>query len=194
MKDLTRKAVAVIATGTFLFSGDSCSLLTPDPCLSVICQNGGTCLSDGTCSCHSLFTGDRCEMGKDQTWELIFQDGGSTPHLQYVKVSIKGFVNSGTFTETSDSAGLWMYDPAGNKCYKLSVGGNIVRDSPGDRWTFVNMGGSGCGMQTLALSSSGTANANFPIATGLTNGQLTLRTTSPLGTFTGQVLWYGIKK
>jgi hypothetical protein len=193
MMKLSNKTVALIAAVSCLFSGDSCTLINPDPCSGIVCQNGGTCTS-GTCSCTSLFDGNRCQQGKDQVWELAFEDGGSASHYQWIKVQITGFTNSGTFNETSDSPGLWMYDASGTKCYRLKVGGTIVRDSPGDRWTFVDMRGNGCGMTTTGGNTVGTANANFPYATGLLNGRVTLTTQSSLGTASGEVKWTAIKK
>jgi hypothetical protein len=129
-----------------------------------------------------------------QTWVITFQDGGSTPHTQIVKVVVTPFINSGTFSETSDSQGLWMYDTNGNKCFKLPFVGNIVHDTPGDRWSFVAMTGQGCGMITLCTSSSGTANGNFPDANYIGNGVMVLETTSPLGKFSGTVHWTGIRQ
>jgi hypothetical protein len=129
----------------------------------------------------------------NQTWELTFQDSGSASHNQTVKVNVTPFTNSGTFSETSDSPGLWMYDASGKKCYRLPVGGNIVSDASGDRWSFVAMTGSGCGMTTLCSSSSGTANGNFPDANYISNGVMVLKTTSPLGTFSGTVHWTGTR-
>ena len=125
-----------------------------------------------------------------QTWNLIFTSGTI---IQVVEVTVSPFTNSGTFSETDDSLGLWMYDAAGVICYRLNVGGNIVHDSPGDRWSFVAMSGAGCGMQTLGSNSSGTANGNFPDANYIGNGVVTLTTQSPLGTVTAIATWTGSK-
>jgi hypothetical protein len=187
-----KKVIAFVAVCTFFFGSDSCTLLNPDTCETTDCQNGGICVS-GNCNCPPLFAGDYCEVGKDQVWELAFWDVGVTPHDQFVKVLVKGFVNSGTFSETTDSSGLWMYDGAGNKCYRLPVGGNIVKDSHGDRWSFVGMTGAGCGLQTTGSNSSAMTNANFPYATGITNGRVMLTTQSPFGTTSGQVTWVAMK-
>lgn len=174
-----------------LFSNipSSCSLVNTDPCLSVVCQNGGVC-ADGECTCSKLFTGDRCQTAMDQVWELSFQDGGSTPHFQQIEVVVTSFTYSGTFSETADSPGLWMYDANGSECYRLHVGGNIFRATPGDHWSFVGMTGQGCGMSTYESGSSGSANGNFPYATGV-SGQLILTSESPFGTASGEVFWYG---
>ena len=125
-----------------------------------------------------------------QTWTLTFTAGTI---VQVVKVTVTPFTNSGTFFETSDSQGLWIYDVDGTPCYRLNVGGNIVHDSPGDRWSFVAMSGGGCGMQTLGSNSSGTANGNFPDADYISNGVVTLTTQSPLGTVSGVVNWIGVR-
>lgn len=131
------------------------------------------------------------EVTSPQTWDLTFT-GGTI--VQVVEVLVTPFTNSGTFSETSDSGGLWMYDASGTKCYTLNVGGNIVHDSPGDRWSFVAMSGAGCGMQTLGSNSSGTANGNFPDADYIGNGVVTLTTQSPIGTVTAVATWTGMKK
>ena len=202
--------MAVLSTG--------CIDTTPDPIVfckdsayPYWCEKAKKCCSypyhDDTNKCYETLagctsTGSTCEMcviekgnpiansPKTQTWELTFHDN---MHPQTVKVTVKPFTNSGTFSETSDSPGVWMFDASGSKCFRLPVGGNIVHDSPGDRWSFVGMGGSGCGMQTLGSNSSGTANGNFPFATLINNGVVTL-TTKAGSTFSVTVNWTGVKK
>lgn len=186
MKNICSYFLLLIAMQTFTFC-------IPDLCENVNCKNGGTC-SSGVCDCPGGFTGKYCETPMNQTWQLTFSDGGSASHIQVVKVLVTAFTYSGTFSETSDSGGLWMYDVNGDKCFKLKVEGNIVSDSPGDRWSFVGMSGTGCGMKTTGSNSSGTANGNFPAATYIANGFLTLTTESPLGTFSGQVSWTAVKQ
>ena len=197
MKTINAKRIRSI-TGVLLLAAlagiPSSCLFEQDPCSSIVCENGGACVGEGTCVCNDLYTGDRCQTALDQIWELRFLDGGETPHFQVIQVQITSFTNSGTFSELPTSPGLWMFDSSGANCYRLHVEGNIVRDSPGDRWSFAGMAGSGCGMQTFGTNSSGTANANFPYATGLTNGLLTLTTQSAsFGTASGEVRWWGIK-
>jgi hypothetical protein len=123
-----------------------------------------------------------------QIWELTFTSGTI---VQVVEVVVSPFTNSGTFGETDDSLGLWMFDAGGMMCYRLNVGGNIVHDSPGDRWSFVAMSGSGCGMQTLGGNSSGTANNNFPCADFIDDGVVTLTTQTPNGTVSAVATWMG---
>lgn len=98
-------------------------------------------------------------------------------------VTVTPFTSSGTFSETSSSAGWYVRLP-GCTPYRLRVGGNIVHTSGGDRWSFVGLSGSGCGSQTLG-SGGGTANGSFPNATAV-SGSITATTQSPLGTATGQ--------
>ena len=126
-----------------------------------------------------------------QTWDLTFTSGTT---VQVVEVVVTPFTNSGTFSETSDSQGLWVYDVDGSPCFRMDVGGNIVHDSPGDRWSFVNMGGSGCGFQMLATNSSGTANGNFPDADYISNGVVSFSVQSPMGTHTATATWTAVKK
>ena len=119
-----------------------------------------------------------------QTWVLTFHDSGSAPHPQTVTVYVTPFtIGSGTWGETGESAGLWMFGPDGVCTYKLMVGGNVVPDSPGDRFSCVSLAGAGCGMQTVG-SCDFVANGNFPDATTV-SGTFTLTTNSPIGTATG---------
>lgn len=111
-----------------------------------------------------------------QKWQLDFAD---SMHPQSITVGINPFTNSGTFGEFGSSPGLWMFGPDGVCKYRLPVAGNIVHDSSGDRWSSVNLGGAGCGMQTLGTLSL-TSDGNFPNATRV-SGTCTLTTDSPLG-------------
>lgn len=128
-----------------------------------------------------------------QTWIITFHDEGLVGRDVDVKVVVSPFTNSGTFSETSDSEGLWMYDAQGQKCYRLPVGGNIVHDGAGDRWSFMGMSGSGCGMSTMAGQSSGTANGHFPDASQITNGYVNIYTSTPMGSGGGSLSWSAVK-
>ncbi|MGD0202794.1 MAG: hypothetical protein ABSC20_02665 [Candidatus Bathyarchaeia archaeon] len=119
-----------------------------------------------------------------QVWNLT-NDAGQT-----TTVIVQPFTNSGTFSETADSAGWWLLDSSGAQAFRFNIGGNIAHSSPGDTWTFVNFGGSGGGYQSLG-TAEGTANGNFPYATYV-SGTYTLTTTSPLGTVSGSGTWYGV--
>ena len=119
-----------------------------------------------------------------QVWDLTNDDG------QTASVIVQPFTNSGTFSETSNSAGWWMLDNVGNHAFRFNVGGNIVHDSGGDRWDFVNFGGSGSGYQSIG-TATGTANGNFPYATSV-SGTYTLTTTSGYGTASGSGTWSGV--
>lgn len=44
------------------FEGDQCEDVVEDPCLNVMCENGGTCNTDGTCDCPTGFGGDNCDI------------------------------------------------------------------------------------------------------------------------------------
>ncbi len=117
-----------------------------------------------------------------QYWLVTFNDSGSAPRPQTVRVYIAPFTIGSTWGETSGSAGLWMYAPDGVSRYQLLVGGNSFHDT-NDRFDCVNLGGAGFGMQTLGRCSF-TVNGHFPDATA-GSGTYTLTTQSPLGTVTG---------
>jgi len=118
-----------------------------------------------------------------QVWEL------KTPMGDVARVVVSPFTNSGTFTETSDSPGWWMYDPSGNKSYRLHVGGNVSHAGGYDRWTFVGLSGSGGGWQTLGRGE-GTTDRPFPGA-NVVSGTLTLTTQTPMGTNSPSGAWSG---
>lgn len=118
-----------------------------------------------------------------QIWELTEEDKG-----QVARVAIKPFTYSGDFIETGDdSPGWWILGTQGESVIHLQVDGNIVHDSPNDRWSFVTMGGVGGGYDTKA-SGGGTSVGNYPDAKSA-SGTITLTTTSPLGTVSGTVKW-----
>ena len=119
-----------------------------------------------------------------QIWELTNDDG------QVATVMVQPFTNSGSFSETSGSTGWWMLDAQGNHAFRFNVGGNIVHDSGGDRWDFVNFGGSGNGYQSMG-TATGTANGNFPYATSV-SGTYTLTTNSGYGSASGSGMWSGV--
>ena len=127
-----------------------------------------------------------------QIWELYAPTvvNGVT-FTQVARVTLSPFTYSGAFSETPDSPGWWIHDNEGRPCYRLSVGGNVVTDSAGDRWSFVGMTGSGCRMQSLGSNSSGTANGNFPAANYIGNGVATITTQGPLGTVSAVLTWTG---
>jgi Flp pilus assembly protein TadD len=119
-----------------------------------------------------------------QVWELT-----ESERDQVVRVIVSPFTYSGTFDETSDSPGWWIFDTVGNPMYKLPVGGNIFHSSQGDDWEFVNFGNAGGGYQTMGRGE-GRAIGNFPDAKYV-SGTITFTTQSPLGTVTGTVKWSG---
>lgn len=118
-----------------------------------------------------------------QTWLVTFNDSGSAPHPQTITVYVAPFTTGSTWGEVGDSPGLYMYAPDGVCKYRMMVGGNSAHDSPGDRFSCVNLGASGCGMQTLGRCEF-TLNGHYPDATS-GGGTFTLTTQSPLGTITG---------
>lgn len=132
-----------------------------------------------------------------QVWELTAGAQGEQGG-QVAKVTVSPFTNSGTFSETSDSPGWWMFGATGERLFRLPVGGNIVHTGAGDRWSFVGLGGAGGDYQTLGRGE-GTANGQFPNATAVT-GTITLTTTGPPSgltgkrdTVSGDVSWSGVK-
>jgi hypothetical protein len=120
-----------------------------------------------------------------QVWRLT-NDMGQT-----ATVTVQPFTYSGTFTETSSSAGWWICDGQGNPVCKLQLGGNIFHEGGGDRWVFVNYGGQGGGYQVLG-TSEGVANGNFPYATKV-SGTCQGTVKSPMGSVSGQDTWTGQK-
>jgi hypothetical protein len=124
-----------------------------------------------------------------QVWLLNFGDAPCGMGLELAKVRVTPFTYSGAFSETSDSPGVYIWGPTCTCSYRLRIGGNVVHSTPYDRWDFVNVGGAGCGMQTLC-TVTGTANGNFPNATSV-NGSITCTTQSPLGQSTGSGTWQG---
>jgi hypothetical protein len=120
-----------------------------------------------------------------QVWQLT-NDMGQT-----ATVTVQPFTNSGSFTETSNSAGWWILDGQGNPVCRLQVGGNIFHESGGDRWVFVNYGGQGGGYQVLG-TAEGVANGNFPYATQV-SGTCSGTVNSPMGSVSGHDTWTGVK-
>ena len=151
--------------------------------ISIFCSFLGlTLLTLISCGGGGSSSGGGGGSNSGQTWSVTFNDSGSAPHPQTVTVYVSPYTYSGTWGQ-STSTGLTMYSPDGTCQYQLMVGGNVVHDSPGDRFSCVNLGGSGCGMQTIG-SCSFTANGNFPNATSA-SGTFNLTTTSRLGTVSG---------
>ena len=127
-----------------------------------------------------------------QTWILNFGDGPCNQGQETATVVVEPFTNSGTFSETSSSPGLWVWDPScGCKYRLLFISASVAHNSPGDSWSFT-LGGAGCGMQSQG-SGSGTANGNFPNAT-FVNGSATTTTQSPLGQTSGSAAWQGTRQ
>eukprot|EP00057_Strongylocentrotus_purpuratus_P017149 XP_011671623.1 PREDICTED: fibropellin-1 isoform X6 [Strongylocentrotus purpuratus] len=56
------------------FSGDTC---TTTDCGSIVCQNGGACVSSGLCDCATGFTGTLCETNIDECDSNPCTNGGS---------------------------------------------------------------------------------------------------------------------
>lgn len=115
-----------------------------------------------------------------QVWRLTNNAG------QVATVNVLPFTNSGTFVESGDSEGWWV--EMGSCRFRLYVGGNIAHTSQGDHWTFVGFEGFGCSAQALG-SGEGYANGNFPNATKVTNGTLSLTQSDPIMTATRSGTW-----
>lgn len=125
-----------------------------------------------------------------QYWMLDFgPDPVVAGREEEAKVAIAPFTYSGTFTETSDSPGLYIYDPGGGCSYRMSIGGSIAHSSQGDQWLFQGVTGAGCQMSTLG-NGGGTSNGQYPAATAA-GGTLTLNTQSPIGPASGNQKWAG---
>jgi hypothetical protein len=157
---------------------------------------GGACSGTGSCSVtmnssqSATATFNLTGSGGNQVWILDFgPDPVVAGREEVAQVLVTAFTNSGTFSETSSSPGVYMYDPTGTCSYRLSIGGVVSHNGSYDSWTISGVTGAGCGMSTLG-SGSGTANGSFPNAT-IVNGTLTLTTPSPLGTTSNTGNWTG---
>ena len=120
-----------------------------------------------------------------QTWTLLNSAG------QVATVVVSPFTNSGTFGETSNSTGWWV-NITQDCSIRLTVGGNITKASSGDHWTFVSLGGAGCGHQSLG-TAEGTASGHFPEANQVLNGTLSISTEGPGGNATGTGTWTAVR-
>lgn len=93
---------AIAAITTFTIS--SCEV---DKCKSIVCANGGTCETNGSCSCPSGYEGERCEtVTRDRykgAW-TVTEDGTVSSIARYVvsvedngssitKINIRNFNN-----------------------------------------------------------------------------------------------------
>ena len=52
---------SVMVAGGYLYFDDIKSMISPDPCEAVVCQNGGTC-NEGICDCPDGYSGENCEI------------------------------------------------------------------------------------------------------------------------------------
>jgi hypothetical protein len=125
-----------------------------------------------------------------QIWEVTVTDNYN--HKQIAHVVIKPFTYSGDFVETADSPGWWIFGTNGEPLYKLPVQGNIVYDSPVDRWDFVNFGGAGGGYQTLGTGQGKFLQRNYPDAV-TASGSVQFKTDSPLGSATESYTWTAVR-
>src|SRR5208337_4808060 len=76
-----------------------------------------------------------------QYWMLDFGPGPPGHPEEQAKVVIQPFTYSGVFDETSDSPGVYIYDPSGTCSYRVSIGGSIGHNSQGDQWLFQGVTG-----------------------------------------------------
>ncbi len=122
-----------------------------------------------------------------QVWYLTEQ---SERH-QVAWIIIKPFTHQGDFVEDDNDPGWWMYGTQGEKLYKFHLGGNVVPASPNDRWDFLGLSGVGGGYDSMG-SAQGTFNGKYPTAT-TASGTITLKTTSPLGTYSDTITWTAVR-
>jgi len=150
---------------------------------------GGSLLFLSGCGAGDRATGNRAtptaDLGSPQVWDLT-NDAG-----QVATVTVTPFAASGTFSETSDSAG-WFVNIPGVQPINLPLSGTIVHDSQGDRWSFTLtvMQGS----VSILGQGEGTANGNFPNANAIT-GTLSAVIKTPMDTgqqVTGR--WVGVRR
>ena len=99
-----------------------------------------------------------------QVWTL-YSDWGDV-----AVVTVQPFTNSGTFTETSGSAGWWLHDNTGTPVARMPMNGTIVHDGDHDRWSFT-VTVSGGGMK-LTGQGVGTTNAPYPVGSAISNGSV----------------------
>ncbi len=117
-----------------------------------------------------------------QVWYLT-NDAG-----QVATVIVTPFTNSGTFSESSSSAGWWMNIPGVNPM-RLPLSGTVAHSSGGDLWSFtITVAQGSVSTQT---HSDGTANGNFPYATHV-SGTVSGTVTTPMdGAKSVSGNWYG---
>ena len=164
--------------------------------LALVCMLNSSCAGGGSGNTAANPGGGGGGGGastQNQVWLLDF---GPDPHVngrrEQAKVIVTAFTNSGTFSETSDSPGVIVYNPDGSCNYRITVGGTVSHAGTYDSWSFSGMAGAGCGMQSQGRGS-GNANGAFPDATNV-NGSMTLTTTSPLGTVSPSGNWSGTRQ
>ncbi len=190
--------------------GDAQLTLNPNGTVSVDLYGQDYCVLQGSGTLTSLSGSGNCPTplggtvsfsasagnnGANQTWLLDFGPDpvvGGREEIAKVIVSFPNGASSGTFSETSDSPGVYVYSPDGTCSYKLAIGGSVSHGGTYDNWLFVGVSGAGCGMSSVG-SGTGTANGLFPNATSVT-GNLTLTTQSPLGTNSVSGSWTGTRQ
>lgn len=149
----------------------------------VSCMNSGLSSTGNSSSSSSAAS---------QVWTLDFGPAYSGGPEEIAYVAIPPFTNSGAFSETSSSPGVYMYNNDRSCSYRLTIGGNVFHNGANDTWQFVGMAGAGCGMQTMG-SGGGNAMGASPNATSV-KGTVTLTTQSSLPTNTGTFTWTGIRQ
>src|SRR5579871_3331113 len=110
----------------------------------------------GEISCVSPLTSST-STPSGQTWTLNIQG-------QLAYVTLSSFTNSGTFSETSSSPGVYITGPDGVCRYRLQITGTVAHSSGYDEWYLQGLTGAGCGLQTLGNGAGRTTDGQFPNA------------------------------
>jgi hypothetical protein len=118
-----------------------------------------------------------------QGWTLT-NDAGDVAY-----VLVKPFINSGTFTEQSNSPGWWLYDSGGNRVAKIPMNGTVSHAGQYDRWSFT-ITVQGGGMRITGTGEGQTTDGIYPNARNI-KGTTTGTATSPMGSQHVSGTWTG---
>lgn len=118
-----------------------------------------------------------------QGWTLT-NDAGDVAY-----VLVKPFINSGTFTEASNSPGWWVYDTGGNKAVRIPMNGTVSHAGQYDRWSFT-ITVAGGGYRITGTGEGQTTDGIYPDARHI-KGTTSGTATSPMGSQHVTGTWTG---
>ena len=135
--------ILLLSICTVIVTTQSCQKDDPDPCETVVCNNGGTC-NEGTCECLTGYEGLDCsEEVRDKfegswTYTDSCLPGNNTNSTigesldDILKVTISNILGS-------DLGGAAIADIDGNT---IIINSQTVVDSDGDSWTVSSTSGA----------------------------------------------------